>query len=105
MPAPVVHLGAVVTCMHAGAARPAAPSPRVLVNGQPVATMAALYLVTGCALANTATPPCVTAKWVTAATRVFVGGVPVVTQASRAICAPTGQPLLVNATQPRVLAT
>jgi hypothetical protein len=91
--------------MHAGTAQPTAPFPRVLVSGQPIVTMATPFVVAGCALASTSTPPCVTAQWVVAATRVLAGGVPVVTQMSQAVCAPTGQPLLVVAAQPRVLAT
>ena len=39
MPAPVLHLGATVMCMHAGQATPAAPFPRVLVSGQPAVTL------------------------------------------------------------------
>lgn len=91
--------------MHAGPAQPTAPFPRVLVSGQPIVTMATPYVIAGCALASTATPPCISAQWVVAATRVLAGGVPVVTQVSQAVCLPTGQPLLVIAAQPRVLAT
>ena len=40
MPAPVLHLGATVTCMHGGQALPASPFPRVLVSAQPVVTLA-----------------------------------------------------------------
>ena len=41
MPGPLLHLGATVLCSHGGQAMPTAPNPRVLVSGQPVATMAA----------------------------------------------------------------
>ena len=105
MPGPIVHVGAVVTCMHAGPAQPTAPFPRVLVSGQPVVTLATPYVVAGCALASTSTPPCVTAQWVVGATRVLAGGVPVITQPSQAVCVPTGQGLIVITTQPRVMAT
>ena len=105
MPGPIVHVGAVVTCMHAGPAQPTAPFPRVLGSGQPVVTLATPYVVAGCALASTSTPPCVTAQWVVGATRVLAGGVPVITQTSQAVCVPTGQGLIVITTQPRVMAT
>ena len=105
MPGPIVHLGAVVTCMHAGSAQPTAPFPRVLVSGQPIVTLATPYVVAGCALASTSTPPCVSSQWVVGATRVFAGGAPVITQTSQAVCVPTGQGLLVLTTQPRVMAT
>ena len=64
MPGPIVHLGAVVTCMHAGPAQPTAPFPRVLVSGQPVVTLATPYVVAGCALTSVPSPPCVSAQWV-----------------------------------------
>jgi hypothetical protein len=105
MPGPIVHLGAVLTCMHAGPAQPTTPFPRVLVSGQPIVTLATPYVVTGCALASTSTPPCVSAQWVMGATRVLAGGAPVITQTSQAVCVPTGQGLLVLTTQPRVMAT
>jgi hypothetical protein len=105
MPGPIVHVGAIVTCMHAGQAQPTAPFPRVLVSSQPVVTLATPYAVAGCALSSTPTPPCVTAQWVVGATRVLAGGMPVITQTSQAVCVPTGQPLLVVSTQLRVVAT
>lgn len=105
MPGPVVHLGATVTCSHAGMATPAAPFPRVLVAGQPVTTVATPYVVAGCALSSTPTPPCVTAQWVVGAVRVLAGGTPVAVQSGSSICTPTGTPLLPLVVQPRVVAT
>lgn len=105
MPGFVVHAGATVLCMHAGQAQPTAPFPRVLVSGQPVATQVAPYVIAGCALTGTPNPPCATAQWVRAATRVFAGGAPLVLQDSQAVCVPTGTGLIVAVTQMRVLAT
>jgi hypothetical protein len=105
MPGPIVHLGATVTCMHAGLAQPLVLSPRVLVSGQPVVTLVTPYDVIGCALASGSTPPCVTAHWTSGATRVLADGAPVIIQTSQAVCVPTGQGLLVLTTQPRVMAT
>lgn len=104
MPAPVLHLGATITCMHAGPATPLTPFPRVLLSGQPVTTLATPYAITGCALTGSA-PPCVTAQWVVGAVRVLAGGVPVLIQTGQAVCVPTGTGLLPLAVQPRVLAT
>jgi uncharacterized Zn-binding protein involved in type VI secretion len=75
-----------------------------MVSGQPVATQPAPYTVAGCPLPPVAGGPCVTAQWVTAATRVTAGGMPVLTQGDQAICAPTGVPLLPVAAQTRVTA-
>jgi hypothetical protein len=83
---------------------PTTPNPRVLVSGQPVSTMAAPYVVAGCAFVPPAgNGPCVTAQWVVAATRVLVGGQPAVLLDSQAICTPTGTPLLPVAAQTRVI--
>jgi hypothetical protein len=104
MPGPLLHVGATVLCSHGGQAMPTAPNPRVLVSGQPASTMAAPYAVAGCAFVPPAgNGPCVTAQWVTGATRVLVGGVPALLMDSQAVCAPTGTPLVVAMTQTRVI--
>jgi hypothetical protein len=105
MPGPVLHLGATVTCSHAGPAQPLAPMPRVLVSGQPVVTLASPYAVTGCALTGTPTPPCVTGQWVAGAVRVLAAGVPLALLSGQSVCVPTGTPMLPLAAQPRVVAT
>lgn len=104
MPGPLLHLGATVLCSHGGQAMPTSPNPRVLVSGQPVATMPTPYVVAGCAFVPPGgNGPCVTAQWVTSATRVLVGGVPALLLDSQAICTPTGTPLIVAMTQTRVI--
>lgn len=105
MPAPVLHYGATVTCEHQGLAQPTVLSPRVRVSGQMVVTLATPYTVAGCALASTSTPPCVTAKWITGASRVRAGGLAVIVRTSDAVCVPTGQGLRVLTIQTRVTAT
>jgi hypothetical protein len=105
MPGPIVHVGATVLCSHGGQATPAAPFPRVLVSGQPVATLTAPYVVAGCPFPPASGGPCVTAQWVVGAVRVLAGGAPVVVQSGVAVCVPTGVPLIVAAVQPRVIAT
>jgi hypothetical protein len=104
MPAPILHLGAVVTCMHAGPAQPMTTFPRVTVSGQPVVTQTTPYSITGCSLTGSA-PPCATAQWVTGAVRVLVGGVPVLLQTNQAVCTPTGTGLMPLVVQPRVNGT
>jgi len=107
MPGFMLHQGATVLCLHAGQAQPTVPNPRVKVSGQPVVVQSTLYTVAGCTLPPppAANGPCVTAQWVTGAMRVRAGGVPVLIQASQAICAPTGTGLNIVATQTRVKAT
>jgi hypothetical protein len=110
MPGPVVHVGASIICTHAAPANVITSNSRVLVSGQPVATFADQYLITGCAFTvPTGKPqPCVRIQWLTPATRVFVNGQPVILQTSTGLCLsaeqiPQGAPIVV-ATQPRVIA-
>lgn len=100
--APLVHLGATVLCAHAGQAVPVSPNPRVLVSGQPVTQLTTPYTVAGCTLPPVAGGPCVTGQFVMGATRVMASGVPVLLQTSISVCAPTGTPLTIVVTQPRV---
>jgi uncharacterized Zn-binding protein involved in type VI secretion len=103
MPGFLLHAGATVICSHGGQAQPTAPSPRVMVSGQPVAVQPAPHVVAGCGFVPPGgNGPCVTGQWVVGATRVFAGGMPVLTQSSVAVCVPTGTPLNVLVTQTRV---
>lgn len=105
MPGPVLHAGAVVLCAHGGQATPTAPVPKVLVGGQPVATIAAPYAVAGCPFPPPSGGPCVTAQWIVGSMRVLAMGQPVAIQTGFAVCVPTGTPLVPNVVQPRVFAT
>jgi hypothetical protein len=104
MPGFLLHLGATVQCAHAGQAQPTVTNPRVTVSGQPIVTLPTPYVVAGCTFPPppAASGPCVTAQWVSSATRVTSNGQPVLLLDSQAICAPTGTPLLIIATQTRV---
>ncbi|MEP0546762.1 MAG: PAAR-like protein [Rhodothermales bacterium] len=105
MPGFLLHQGATVLCLHGGQAQATAPSPRVLVGNQPVVTQSAPHTVAGCPFVSGSNPmPCVTAQWVTAATRVLVGGVPVLLQDSQAVCVPNGTGVTIAVTQVRVKA-
>ena len=104
MPGFLVHENAVVTCAHAGQARPMVPNPRVKVMGMNTATATPPYVITGCALTGTPNPPCVTAQWTTFSTRVTSNGQPLVLSGSSSICAAPGTPLVIWTTQTRVSA-
>jgi hypothetical protein len=101
----LLHQGATVVCMHGGQAQPVAPMPRVLVGGLPVVTQPAPWVVAGCPFVPPAAGPCVTAQWVTGATRVLAGGAPVLLSDSTAVCVPTGTGVNVIVTQTRVSGT
>jgi hypothetical protein len=111
MPGPVVHVGAVAICPHAGQLSVAPGNARVMVSGMPVATLADTYLIAGCPF--TVPPgkpqPCVQARWLMPAVRVTAGGQPLILQSSVGLCLsaeqiPGGPPTVVS-TQPRVVAT
>jgi hypothetical protein len=106
MPGPILHVGATVLCAHGGQAIPTVPSPRVLVSGMPIATIAAPYSIAGCAFVPPAgNGPCVTAELVVGAVQVMSEGQPVVIMTGMATCVPTGTPLLPVEAQTRVIAT
>ncbi len=106
MPGFLVHVGAQVMCAHGGQATPTVPNPRVTVSGQPTVTIAAPYVVAGCAFPppTAGNGPCITAQWLTGTVRVTSNGQPLVVQSSQAICAPTGTPLVIGLTQVRASA-
>ena len=105
MPGPIVHFGAVVLCAHGGQATATSPFPRVLVSGQPVVTVAAQYVIAGCALATSSGPFDVSGHWIAGAMRVLAGGVPVAISTGSSIAIATGTALIPAIVQPRVVAT
>jgi hypothetical protein len=106
VPGAILHRGASVLCSHGGRAAPSATVNRVTVSGQPVATIAVPYDVTGCSFVPPGgNGPCVSGQWTTGATRVCVLGQPVALMSGTSTCAPTGTPLLPVAAQTRAIAT
>jgi hypothetical protein len=77
---------------------------RVTLGGHAAVTIASDYAIAGCAdpPPPAGNGPCVSASFVTAATRVLIMGQPVLLADSQAICQPTGAPLMILATQTRV---
>jgi len=103
MPGFLLHQGATVMCMHAGQAQATVPNPRVNVSGQPTVQQPNPWVVAGCPFNVSSAPvPCVTAQWVTGATRVMSGNMPLLLQDSQAVCAPNGTGLNILVTQVRV---
>jgi hypothetical protein len=111
MPGFLMHVGATAICPHGGQVSVIPSNARVLVGGQPVATLADTYLVAGCPfIAPGPKPqPCLKVQWMVPATRVMVGGQPAILQDSTGICLspeqiPQGPPSIVL-TQVRVKGT
>ena len=106
MPGYLLSVGASVICMHGGQAQALVPNLRVKAAGQPTFQQPNPWTVTGCPHTVSGAPlPCVTAQWITAATRVRSSGLPLLLDDSLAICAPNGTGVSIQATQARVKAT
>jgi hypothetical protein len=101
----LIQQGASVMCVHGGQATPVVPNPAVTIEGMATCTLPNPWVVAGCPGVPTTVPPCVTAQWITAATRVTSFGQPLLTQGDQAICTPAGTPLVPTVTQTRVIAT
>jgi len=77
-----------------------------MVNGMPIATIAAPYAIAGCPFVPPAgNGPCATAQWMVGATQVLSQGQPVAIMTGMATCVPTGTPLMPVMAQTLVLAT
>lgn len=106
MPGPILHMGATVLCAHGGQAIPTVPSPVVFVSGMPIATIAAPYVIAGCAFVSPGgNGPCVTGQWVMGAQWVFSHGQPVAIMTGVSVCAPTGTPMVPVSAQTLAMAT
>ncbi len=110
MPGFLFHVGASAICPHAGQVSTISTNTRVLVSGQPVATLADTYPVAGCpfTVPGPKPQPCVKVQWLVPAARVLVNGQPAILQTSTGICQsaeqiPQGTPLLASV-QPKVSA-
>jgi hypothetical protein len=107
MPGFLLQAAATTGCPHGGTARPTSAAARVTLGGDAAVTIADVYAIAGCAdpPPPSGNGPCVSASFVTAATRVLIMGQPALLADSRAVCQPTGAPLVVTATQTRVTGT
>ncbi len=88
MPGYLLHVGATAICPHGGQVSIISSNTRVLVSSQPVATLNDTFLVAGCAFTIPVgkPQPCIKVQWLVPATRVKVGGQPVILQASTGLC-------------------
>lgn len=114
MPGPLFHVGAQAMCPHAGQISTITSNTRVLVSGQPVATMADTFPIAGCPFQvpvgpGTKPQPCVLVQWLAPATRVTVNGQPVILQTSAGLCKSAEQipqgPPTVTVNQTRTIGT
>ncbi|RMH81597.1 MAG: hypothetical protein D6681_17980 [Calditrichaeota bacterium] len=107
----LLNTGSTLLCPHAGQVSIITTNVRVKVDGQPAVTFSDTYLVSGCpfTIPPSKPQPCVKVQWLVPATRVRVGGQPVLLQSSSGLCQsaeqiPQGPPNVVM-TQVRVKGT
>lgn len=81
MGSPLLQLGFVATCPHGGTVTAVPSQTRVTAGSTPLLTLADVAIIGGCQMK----PPCVKAQFVTAATRVTLGGVPALLKSSAAL--------------------
>lgn len=91
MPGFLLHVGATAICPHGGQISALSSNMRVLVGGQPVATLSDTYTVVGCPFQVPAGPvpkpqPCVRVQWLVPAARVLVNHQPAILQTSTGLC-------------------
>ena len=113
MPGFLMHVNATLQCTHAAPGMIAPSQPRVLVSGQPIATMSSLITVAGCpfTVPGPKPQPCVKVQWTMPSTRFVVGGQPAALVPAPgpgpALCMSAEQipqgPPIVSAVQARVL--
>jgi uncharacterized Zn-binding protein involved in type VI secretion len=88
MPPFLLHVGATAICPHAGQISIISSNTRVMLAGQPAATLADTYTIAGCPF--TVPPgkpqPCVTVRWLVPAMRVMINGNPAILQNSVGLC-------------------
>jgi hypothetical protein len=105
MPGYLLDQSATVLCMHGGQAQAATPNLRVKISGQATTQQPNPWTIAGCPyVTGGVSTPCITAQWITAATRVTSGGMPLLLQDSQAVCVPNGTGLNILLTQVRVKA-
>ena len=111
----LLNVGATLMCPHGATVNAVTSNARVMTDGQPVTVLPDTFPISpGCPFqvpvgAGTKPQPCVQARWVVPATRVFVSQQPALLQSSTGICQsaeqiPQGAPNII-VTQMRVRGT
>ncbi|MDH4553611.1 hypothetical protein E8F11_00215 [Pseudomonas sp. BN417] len=101
---PILTTTSTVMCPHGGTAQLITSNTLALVDGAPMLLQTDLHPIVGCPFAPSAPSPCLTIRWVTAATQTSINNVPVLLQTSVGLClnaaqAPQGTALVVQTQQ------
>ena len=101
---PILTTTSTVMCPHGGMAQLLTTNTEALIDGAPALLQSDVHPVVGCAFTPVAYSPCVSIRWVTAATQTSVRSVPVLLQTSIGLClnaaqAPQGTAIVVQVQQ------
>jgi len=98
---PILTTTSTVMCPHGGQAQLLTSNTEALIDGAPALLQTDVHVIVGCPFTPVSYSPCVTIRWVTAATQTSVRGVPVLLQTSTGLClnaaqAPQGTAMVVQ---------
>jgi hypothetical protein len=101
---PILTTTSTVMCPHGGQAQLLTTNTEALIDGAPALLQTDVHPIIGCPFTPVAYSPCVTIRWITAATRTSVRNVPVLLQSSVGLClnaaqAPQGTAIVVQVQQ------
>jgi len=101
---PILTTTSTVMCPHGGMAQLVTTNTEARVDGAPLLLQTDVHPIVGCTFTPVAYSPCVTIRWVSAATRTAVRNVPVLLQTSIGLClnaaqAPQGTAIVVQVQQ------
>ncbi len=101
---PILTTTSTVMCPHGGMAQLFTTNTKAFVDGAPMLLITDVHPIVGCPFTPVAYSPCVTIRWLTAATQTLVQQVPVLLQTSVGLClnaaqAPQGAAIVVQVQQ------
>ena len=101
---PILTTTSTVMCPHGGQALLLTTNTEALIDGAPALLQTDVHPIVGCPFTPVAYSPCVTIRWLTAATQTSVRNVPVLLQTSVGLClnaaqAPQGTAIVVQVQQ------
>jgi len=83
---PILTTTSTVMCPHGGQALLLTTNTEALIDGAPALLQTDVHPIVGCPFTPVAYSPCVTIRWLTAATQTSVRNVPVLLQTSVGLC-------------------
>jgi len=101
---PILTTTSTVICPHGGMAQLLTTNTEALIDGAPALLQTDVHPIVGCPFTPVVYTPCVSIRWVTAATQTSVRNVPVLLQTSVGLClnaaqAPQGTAIVVQVQQ------